>query len=812
MNSLTPKIRTIVASMALLCCLPALSQNPNGLVMPSVDPLGDSLAISRVRARMDSIRQYRPTVAVVLAGGGARGMAHLGVLRYMEEQGIPVDLIGGTSMGGLVAGLYSLGYDAPYLDSLVRGFDWPVMMSDRVEDSFQSYGRRKMAERFALTIPFRYGKDDAREKIARQSIIGNNISEIETASTEIMSESLSKLGVGLPDGFLFGYNVRNTLSSVSVGYQDSLQFDTLPIPFFCVAADMYTMSEKNWTEGNLADALRSTMAIPIYFRPVRTEGMVLLDGGVRNNFPVDVARAMGADIIIGSDMPSDKNFSDLESLYGLVMQTIGMLSNDALSKNKDGADLLVSHPLEGYSLLSFDSESIDDIIRQGYENAVSREEDFRRIAELTGGKTVAKEYRRAVDLGKEKVRVGEVRIVGVSPEEQALLLGSRLIPNEGYFGKEEIESTLSVLYGSKAFESVTYSLSGKEEPYTLIFDCRKGQRNEFGAGAHFDTDEIVYVDAFLGVGTRRLFGPRLLTEMKIGKNSYLGVEASYKPITRTPIVGVALRASQKNFRYSYGKDYAMYSALHSGLDLFIEDASLVFGHARIGLSAEMEPYEDYIDAEMSWKGTDFESHWFSAFADICLDTFNDGYFPTSGVKIGVLARETFAGYSVYLEDRNGYVGEGKVKPYFNGLLSAQGAFSDGNLTLLPSLYLGWTSADSGMKYFAHVLSAGGILGGRYVECQIPFFGISSGMDVYDGILFSAQFDMRYRLSHKNYLSLKSQILQNADTVKGMFSHDPTAYAFGAEFGRKTMAGPFKVGGFWSNNTGFGLNLSFGFDF
>ena len=117
-----------------------------------------------------------------------------------------------------------------------------------------------------------------------------------------------------------------------------------------------------------------------------------------------------------------------------------------------------------------------------------------------------------------------------------------------------------------------------------------------------------------------------------------------------------------------------------------------------------------------------------------------------------------------------------------------------------------------MKHFAHALSAGGTLGGRYLECQIPFFGLPSGINVYDGILFSGQFDVRYRLGHKSYASIKSQILQNADTFKGMLSHDPTAYAFGLGYGLKTMVGPLNVNGFWSSNLGFGVNLSFGYDF
>ena len=138
------RILLILLSLSFALTLGAQS---NGLLMESYDPVGDSMAISRVRARMDSIRQHRPTVAVVLAGGGAKGLAHLGVLKMLEELGIPIDLIGGTSMGGLVSGLYSLGYGEEYLDSLVRDIDWNVMMSDRIPDSFQSYRVRKNTER-----------------------------------------------------------------------------------------------------------------------------------------------------------------------------------------------------------------------------------------------------------------------------------------------------------------------------------------------------------------------------------------------------------------------------------------------------------------------------------------------------------------------------------------------------------------------------------------------------------------------------------------------------------------------------------------
>ena len=211
--------RTLLLVCAFLPSVLGMAQYR--ILAPSVNPEEDSLAVVRVRAKMDSIRQYRPTVAVVLGGGGARGMAHLGVLRYMEELGIPVDLVGGTSMGGLVSGLYSLGFGAEYLDSLVRAIDWTVMMSDKVPDSFQTYKVRRNKERFALTIPFHYDNEDMESRIARQLNYDRNYEQSDTRTGDMGREMMAKVGMGLPDGFLFGYNVRNTLSSVTVGYQDS---------------------------------------------------------------------------------------------------------------------------------------------------------------------------------------------------------------------------------------------------------------------------------------------------------------------------------------------------------------------------------------------------------------------------------------------------------------------------------------------------------------------------------------------------------------------------------------------------------------
>ena len=783
----------------------AYAQNANGLVMPSVNPAADSLAIARIRARMDSIRQHRPTVAVILGGGGARGMAHIGVLRYMEEQGIPVDMIGGTSMGGLVAGLYSLGYDAHYLDSLVRDIDWSVMMSDKVPDSYLSYKRRKNNERFALTIPFHYEQEDALTRLRREMDLDKMLDKTEASSSDMTSEASIKLGMGLPDGFLFGYNVRNTLSSVSVGYQDSLDFENLPIPFFCVATDMYSMSEKNWTSGQLVDAMRSTMSIPFYFRPVRTQGMVLSDGGTRNNFPVDLAKAMGADIVIGSEMPVDRKLTELGSAASLLMQNITMMSSDAARVNRLKTDILLRHELPGYNMLSFDAESIANIIRQGYELAVANKDAFDRIAGRVGVQPRKLNDDRAIDLGREKIQISAIGVEGISPKERQLLLGSRFMPKGGLYGREEIEALISYLYGTRAFESVTYRICGTEEPYTLVFDCQKGQTNEFGVGVHIDNDEVVYVSAFLGVGTRKLSGPRLLTELKIGNNPILNIEASYKPLNALPIVGVSLM----NRYWQESGTNLSYNNLYSRLNLFAEDARFVYGRARIGLSADFSPFNSFNGDEGRYLQWQLKDRWISAFANLRLDTFNDGYFPTRGFRLDLNARYMFRGVrEVWNESRDMEV----LPKYLVGLGEVSAALSAGPVTFLPTLYFGYTNATQSIVHPTHQLAAGGITAGRYVDNQIPFFGYTRGMRMHYGFLSVPQLNLQVRLNRKNYLTGRSAVILNDVTSFRKMLRDVNDYAFGLEYGLKTVAGPLRLGLTWSKRSHFGGYFSFGYDF
>ena len=217
-------------------------------------PLCLWLCSQPVRAQKGNAAQNRPRVGLVLSGGGAKGAAHIGVIRAVEQAGIPIDYIAGTSMGAIVGGLYAMGYTTDELEQLVKMQDWEMLLSDKSPRKQLSPEQRERKGRYILNIP------------------------------------LSRSAKPKMDGFVRGRNLGNMLARLTVGYHDSISFDSLHIPFACVATNLANGDEVVLRSGKLSAAIRASMAIPGVFTPVVMEGKTLVDGGLCNNFPVDVAR------------------------------------------------------------------------------------------------------------------------------------------------------------------------------------------------------------------------------------------------------------------------------------------------------------------------------------------------------------------------------------------------------------------------------------------------------------------------------------------------------------------------------------------
>lgn len=222
----------LTASTAAFC---ATDKFPNGMTVDSVNPSVDSIALRQIREHLDDVRarENRPTVALVLCGGGAKGAAEVGAMKLIEEMEIPIDFICGTSIGGLLGGLYAVGYNVNFLDSMFRAQDWDKMLSDKIPSYGIPLARKKYNARYQLSIPFHYDEDVLKMREQQQEIYSERDGKLhlrDAASNLDTQMGLSSLMSSLPSGYVYGLNINNMFSSLTVGYQDSLSFSELPIP------------------------------------------------------------------------------------------------------------------------------------------------------------------------------------------------------------------------------------------------------------------------------------------------------------------------------------------------------------------------------------------------------------------------------------------------------------------------------------------------------------------------------------------------------------------------------------------------------
>ena len=273
----------------------------------------------------------KPRLGLVLEGGGALGLAHVGVLLWLEEHHIPISYVAGTSMGGLVGGVYAAGNSAVEARDLVKGIKWNAVLDG--ETPFEELTFRR--------------KEDERD-------YPNNL------------EFGLRKGLHFPEGFNSGQEVSLILDPIALPYSELTSFDDLPTPFACVATDLVTNQKYVFRSGSLALALRSTMSIPGFFTPLRWNGHVFVDGGLLDNLPVDVAKGMGADITLAIHLQVKQLDSDHPmSAFGVLGQSVTTVIAANELRSMEDADLLVSVPLQNFS--SSDYVNGDAIIEAGYK-------------------------------------------------------------------------------------------------------------------------------------------------------------------------------------------------------------------------------------------------------------------------------------------------------------------------------------------------------------------------------------------------------------------------------------------------------------
>jgi NTE family protein len=367
----------------------------------------------------------RPKVGLVFEGGGALGLAHIGVIQYLEEHHIPISYIAGTSMGGLVGGVYATGRNAAEVRDVVKAINWNQVIAGQTPYSDLSFRRKQDATEYPSTLEFGVHK-----------------------------------GLQFPSGFNAGQQVDLILDRIALPYSGIKSFNDLPIPFACVATDLVEGKEHVFRSGPLELALRSTMSLPGIFSPVHSDGHIYVDGGLMNNFPVSVAKAMGADTVLGIYLETEPLKPDATlSSFGVLGQSISVMiaANERMAL-KD-ADILVKVPLLKYTSMSYDDA--DAIIKAGYDAAASHAD---QLAPLSVDEASWRKYLDERDARRIRATAVPqfVQVAGVDPE-----IGKSMATEmSGFIGKPidiaSLDQQILRFNGQGAFSSLNYSVVQKD--------------------------------------------------------------------------------------------------------------------------------------------------------------------------------------------------------------------------------------------------------------------------------------------------------------------------------------------------------------
>ncbi|MEM9649932.1 MAG: patatin-like phospholipase family protein, partial [Bacteroidota bacterium] len=287
--------------------------------------------------------QEEPKIGLVLSGGGAKGLAHIGALKVIDEAGIKIDYIGGTSMGAIVGALYASGYSGHELDSIFRVTNFTELIQDNVPRGAKTFYEKEDSERYALGLPF------------------------------------TNFNVSFPQAISGGQNIYNELVRLLFHVKDIQDFKQLPTPFLCVATNVETGEEVLLNRGYLPEAIMASGTFPSLFEPSEIDGEILIDGGVVNNYPIDEIREMGADIIIGVDVQHGLSTRESLSSATEILLQINNYRTVADMKRKAGeTDIYIRPNIDDFSVIDFDRS--EEIVVSGEMAAMEKLEELQEVA------------------------------------------------------------------------------------------------------------------------------------------------------------------------------------------------------------------------------------------------------------------------------------------------------------------------------------------------------------------------------------------------------------------------------------------------
>jgi NTE family protein len=701
----------------------------------------------------DTITSKKPKIGLVLSGGGAKGFAHIGVLKILEKAGVKIDFIGGTSMGAVVGGLYASGYNATQIDSIFSNTDFDQLIQDYIPRSSKSFFEKRNDEMYALTLPF------------------------------------NKFKVGVPLAFSRGMYNYCLLSRLTHKVRFVRDFDKLPIPFFCIATDIEKGEQVLLKNGYLAQAIFASSAFPSLYSPVEIDGKLMIDGGVINNYPVEEIRKMGADIVIGVDVQDDlKDRSSLNDASKILVQISNIDMIKVMDKKIKLTDIYIKPKVSEFGVISFvDGKEIQ------MKGELAATEVFEQLKKLADSSYTFK--LNNIKTKKEYLQFKSISINKLESYTRSYVLGKLRIKNDQKISYQDIEDGINNLNATHNFNSISYSIEGSDNAEELKLNLSENTIKTFlKFGLHYDglyksaalanftnkkilfKNDVASLDVGLGDNIRYNF------DYYIDNGFYwsFGIKSRFNSFARgiktdfsngNLLSQLSLKTININFSDLTNQAYLQTVFIQK----FLIGAGLEHKYLNI-ISENLQPTNSIIE----------RSSYASVFGYMKYDSFDNKLFP----KKGWLLATDIQSY-LYSTDYTKRFNKYSVAKAELGIVKT----INNNISFKLQTDVGFAFGDSSIEFFDFILGGYGF---NPINNFKHFYGYDF-LSISGDSFIKSCFTIDYEIYKKNHINLAANYANIGDNLfanKDWLSKPQhTGYAIG--YGLESVIGPIEIKYSWS---------------
>ncbi len=694
-------------------------------------------------------------VGLVLSGGGAKGLAHIGALKVIEDAGVRIDYIGGTSMGAIVGALYASGYRAKELDSIFRSVDFDAFIQDQLPRDAKTFYEREDSEKYAVTLPF------------------------------------DNFKIGLPKGLSKGQNFYNQFSRFTAHVNDINDFDKLPIPFFCMSTNIETGEQVLFDKGYLPEAVAASGALPSIFSPVDVNGILMTDGGVSNNYPVKEIKEKGAEIVIGIDvqdtlLPRDQ----LNSVTNILLQISNFRTIKAMEDKVSDTEVYIKPDIMDFSVMSFDKA--DKIIASGKKAAFSNYEKLKEIARLQK----PSKPRKKVPKNAETVLINSVSISGNQRYTRAYVKGKLKLKTPRIITYEKLNEGINNLSATGNFDRVDHELVDTEDGKKLLVRVKESE-NKMLLRFALHYDDLYQTAALVNVTRKSLLVNNDVLSFDVALGDNIRYNLDYY-IDKGFYWSTGLKYRYTNFKKAF--DFGFIGQFgeipnlgintididYTDFNVQVYAETLLKQTFSVGLGGEYKRLriisETFGEDENQIPRTVFDdSDYWSVFGYFKLDTYDNKYFPTRGF----LFEGDVHAYLLSSDFTNSFDEFSIAKAQLG---YARSLFRNASMNI--AFEAGTKIGNNSINSLDFLL---GGFGAKTINNFIPFYGYDflgiTGRSFMKGLI---SFD--YELFKKNHVNLSANFANVGNKLfsTGRWFENPefTGYALG--YGIDTFAGPVQV--------------------